>query len=416
MQTFNQHLLTEDATKNLHLEHLEDLVFFYGIDGVRSGINFIRSIRDMMSGQTDKKVDLHVKWDGAPAVFAGTDPEDGKFFVGTKGVFSKTAKLIKGKTDISKYGYSGALANKLEIAFEHFQKLGINGVIQGDMMFTKDDISSETIDGKSYITFQPNTIVYAVDVNSKLAQQVKAAKIGVVWHTTYTGDSLPDMKASIGVNIAGLRKTKNVWFDNANYHDVSGNILFTPKEIKELDRHLSNAGKAFRKIKSRELTGFLQMQEMLPSAAVGSSLKTFNNTKVRAGEAVANPRAHTAEYFRYFEAWWDTHIAGVKMQKTKDVKTKVKKEHMKIYLRAKNTILALVEYQSALVKAKNVIVRKLERGANRHMRTFVKTPTGFRVTGDEGFVAVDKAGKIVKLVDRLEFSHQNFTAIKNWDS
>ena len=77
-------------------------MFIYGVDGVRSGINFIRSIRDMMSGETNKKVDLHVKWDGAPAIFAGTDPEDGKFFVGTKGVFSKTAKLIKSPSDISK--------------------------------------------------------------------------------------------------------------------------------------------------------------------------------------------------------------------------------------------------------------------------------------------------------------------------
>ena len=224
------------------------------------------------------------------------------------------------------------------------------------------------------------------------------------------------MKASIGVNISGLRKTKSVWFDNAHYRDLSGVILFTPKEIKELDRHLANAGKAVRKVKSRELDAFIQMQNMLPSSAVGSSLATFNNTKVRAGEAIKNPRAHTSEYYRYFQDWWDTHIASVKMQKTKDAKTKVKKEHVRLYIRTKRTIFALIEYQSALVKAKNVIVRKLERGANRHMRTFVKTPTGFRVTGDEGFVAVDKAGKTVKLVDRLEFSHQNFTAIKNWDS
>ena len=230
MQSFNQ-FLTEDATKNLHLEHLEDLVFFYGIDGMRSGINFLRSIRDMLSGKSKKKVDLHVKWDGAPAIFAGTDPEDGKFFVGTKGVFAKNAKLVKSNADLKKYGYSGALADKLKIALKELPKLGINGVIQGDMMFTKSDLSDETIDGVNYITFQPNTIVYAVDTRSALAKQIKAAKLGVVWHTTYTGDTLPEMSASIGVNIDGLKKTKSIWFDNADYHDVSGNVLFTPKEI-----------------------------------------------------------------------------------------------------------------------------------------------------------------------------------------
>ena len=414
MQSLNQ-FLTEDATKNLHLEHLEDLVFFYGIDGVRAGINFIRSIRDMLAGVANKKVDLHVKWDGAPAIFAGTDPEDGKFFVGTKGVFAKNAKLVKSNSDIKKYGYSGGLADKLQIALKELPKLGINGVIQGDMMFTKDDLDTKKIDGENYITFQPNTIVYAVPTTSELAKRINAAKIGVVWHTTYTGDTLPEMSASIGVNIDGLRKPKSVWYDNANYHDVSGNILFTPKEVKELDRHLSKAGKAFRNIKSNDLKLFLRYKDMIPSVAVGSSLKTFNNTKVRAGESIKNPRAHAIEYGKYFESWWDTHIASLKTQKSKDAKEKIKKEHMKVIRKVKTTLIALVEYQTHVVNAKNTIVAKLGSGANQY-RTFVKTTTGYRVTGDEGFVAVDHLGKTIKLVDRLEFSHQNFTAIKNWDS
>jgi len=412
MQSFNQ-FLTEDATKNLHLEHLEDLVFFYSIDGMRSGINFLRSIRDMLSGKSKKKVDLHVKWDGAPAIFAGTDPEDGKFFVGTKGVFAKNAKLIKSNADLKKYGYSGGLSDKLKIALKELSKLGINGVIQGDMMFTKSDLSDQTIDDINYITFQPNTIVYAVDTNSALAKQIKAAKLGVVWHTTYTGDTLPEMSASIGVNIDGLQKTKSVWFDNANYHDVSGNVMFTPKEVKELDRHLSRVGKAFRKVKAKDLNMFIDMQNKLPSAVVGSSYKTYCNTKVRAGEAITNPRKHAVEYLKYFTQWWDTHIAGAKMQKTKDAKERMKQEHLKVYRRAKSTLIAFAEYQTHVVNAKNVIVRKLGSGANQY-RTFVKTNTGYKVTGDEGFVAVDRDGKIIKLVDRLEFSHQNFTAIKNW--
>jgi hypothetical protein len=414
MYSFNQYL-TEDASKNLHLEHLEDLVFLYGIDGVRSGINFIRSIRDMLSGNAAKKVDLHVKWDGAPAVFAGTDPEDGKFFVGTKGVFAKNAKLIKSNADLKKYGYSGGLADKLKVALKELSKLGINGVIQGDMMFTKDDISSQKIDGEDHITFQPNTIVYAVPVNSDMAKKINAAKMGVVWHTTYTGETLPDMTASIGVNVSGLRKTKSVWYDSANYHDLTGSVLFTPKEITDLNRHLSGAGKSFRKIKSKDLALFLRMQNMIPSVAIGSSIKTFNNTKVRAGVAISNPRSHVTEYIKYFESWWDTHIASIKTQKAKDAKEKIKKEHLKVIRKVRNTLVALVECQSYIVNAKNVIVRKLDSGANKY-RTFVKTKTGLKVTGDEGFVAVDKLGKIIKLVDRLEFSYQNFTAIKNWDS
>ena len=414
MKTFTQYL-TEDATKNLHLEHLEDLVFLYGIDGMRSGINFLRSIRDMLSGKSTKKVDLHVKWDGAPAVFAGTDPEDGKFFVGTKGVFAKNAKLVKSNADLKKYGYSGGLADKLKIALKELPKLGINGVIQGDMMFTKSDLSDETIDGISYVTFQPNTIVYAIPSNSDLAKRITSAKIGVVWHTTYTGDTLPDMSASIGVNIAGMKTPKSVWYDDAYYHDLSGKVLFTPKEIKALDKNLSKAGKSFRKVNSRTLKEFLDMQDKLPSYAAGSSFKTYSNTKVRAGEAISNPRKHATEYLKYFDEWWNTHIASMKTEKSKTAKELVKKEHLKVYRNAKNTLIAMVEYQASVVAAKNDIVDKLGSGASQY-NTFIKTNTGYKITGDEGFVAVDKDGTTVKLVDRLEFSYQNFTAIKNWDS
>ena len=414
MQSFTQYL-TEDASKNLHLEHLEDLVFLYGVDGMRSAINFLRSIRDMLSGNSSKKVDLFVKWDGAPAVFAGTDPEDGKFFVGTKGVFAKNAKLVKSVSDLDKFGYSGGLRDKLQTALKELPKLGINGVIQGDMMFTKDDLSTEKIDGVEFITFQPNTIVYAVPTKSDLAKQITSAKMGVVWHTTYTGDTLPDMKASIGVNISGLKQVKSVWFDNANYRDLSGTILYSPKEIKALDKNLSKAGKAFRKVNSRSLKDFLDMQDKIPSYAAGSSFKTYNNTKVRAGEEIKNPRAHAVGYLKYFDEWWDTHIASMKTEKSKTAKELVKKEHLKAYRKAKKTLIAMVEYQTNVVAAKNDIVNKLGSGANKY-NTFIKTKTGYKITGDEGFVAVDRDGNNVKLVDRLEFSFQNFTAIKNWDS
>jgi len=335
--------------------------------------------------------------------------------VGTKVVFTKNAKLVKSNADLKKYGYSGGLADKLKIALKELPKLGINGVIQGDMMFTKSDLSDETIGGISYVTFQPNTIVYAIPSNSDLAKRITSAKIGVVWHTTYTGDTLPDMSASIGVNIAGMKTPKSVWYDDAYYHDLSGKVLFTPKEIKALDKNLSKAGKSFRKVNSRTLKEFLDMQDKLPSYAAGSSFKTYSNTKVRAGEAISNPRKHATEYLKYFDEWWNTHIASMKTEKSKTAKELVKKEHLKVYRNAKNTLIAMVEYQASVVAAKNDIVDKLGSGASQY-NTFIKTNTGYKITGDEGFVAVDKDGTTVKLVDRLEFSYQNFTAIKNWDS
>ena len=164
MQTFTQHLLDEAASpgKNLHLEHIEDEILNFGVPGGRAAINFIQSLRDMFAGEARSPVDISVKWDGAPAIFAGIDPEDEKFFVGTKGVFAKNPKLVKSTADLDKHGYSGGLRDKLQIALKELPKLGFKGVLQGDMMFTQSDLETTTIGDEDYITFQPNTIVYAI--------------------------------------------------------------------------------------------------------------------------------------------------------------------------------------------------------------------------------------------------------------
>ena len=414
MKSLFQYLSEGKADKNLHLEHLEDMVFDHGIDGARASINFLRSIRDMLASGTTSSMNLSVKWDGAPALFAGTDPSDGKFFVGTKGVFAQNPKLIKTNADIDKHGYSGGLADKLKVALAELSKLGIDGVMQGDMMYTSDDLSTETIDGKSYVTFQPNTIVYAVEANSALAKQINASKMGIIFHTTYTGDVLADMKASIGVNISALTKTKSVWFDDAQFKDVSGTLTLTADETKRLGSFLSAAGSAFRKINSRDLKAFLAMQNTLGGAS-GSGIKTYNNTKVRAGQKITDPKKHAREYLKYFSDWHDNKIALVKTEKTKKNKEAIKSQHLKVYRKSVNTLAAVLEFQNHVVDAKNFLIAKFARSKGA-TSTFVKTKDGFRITSPEGYVAVDNDGNMIKLVDRLEFSHQNFTAIKNWDS
>ena len=90
MLTFKQYLTEAKEGKNLHLEHLEDEVLNNGINGTRGAINFLQSLRDMLAGNAKRSVNVTVKWDGAPAVFAGINPENGKFFVGTKGAVSYT--------------------------------------------------------------------------------------------------------------------------------------------------------------------------------------------------------------------------------------------------------------------------------------------------------------------------------------
>lgn len=400
-------------------EHIEDEILNFGVPGGRAAINFIRSLRDMFAGQSKGKVNISVKWDGAPAIFAGTDPEDGKFFVGTKGVFAKNPKLVKSKSDLDKHGYSGGLREKLQIALANLPAIGIKGVLQGDMMFTQSDLEKTAIGDEDYLTFQPNTIVYAVPAKSQFAKTIKSAKMGVVWHTTYSGGKiLADMKASFGASVSGLKRTKNVWFEDASYRDVSGTMLFTQKETAAITRHLSRAGKVFQKINSRSLQSFLDVQKTLEGgSAAGASFKTYNNTLVRAGEKVKDSRTHTRGYSKYFEEWWKAkQIGSVKQEKTKKQKEKLMKEYLRVFRQTESTVRQVVEFQSHILDAKNLIVNKLDTGARRLAKTFIKTKTGYKVTPDEGYVVVDRLkGNAVKLVDRLTFSHNNFTAQKSWD-
>ena len=169
MNNLAEQLLLEDkGGKNLHLEHIEDEILNYGVDGGRAAINFLRSLRDMLAGSSRTSVNMTVKWDGAPAIFAGIDPSDGKFFVAKKSVFNVSPKLYKTNKEIDD-DLSGALNSKFKIALAEFSKLGIKGVLQGDLMFT-DDVEKTTIEGVVYYTFQPNTIVYAVPIDSDLGK------------------------------------------------------------------------------------------------------------------------------------------------------------------------------------------------------------------------------------------------------
>ena len=398
--------------KNLHLEHIEDEILNFGVPGGRAAINFVRSLRDMLAGEARSSVNMTVKWDGAPAIFAGTDPSDGKFFVAKKSVFNVSPKLYKTNAEIDA-DLSGDLNAKFKVALAEFSKLGIKGVLQGDLMYT--DLDTDTIDGTKYYTFQPNTIVYAVPVDSDLGKQMKASKIGVVWHTTYTGSELQDMKASFGANIKGLSKPTSVWMDDATYKDVSGRATMTSKETAEVTAHLSNAGKTFQRINAPSLKKFLRLQDSLTGKLVGASYKTYNNTKVRAGQAVKDPKGHANGYVIHVENHFQKEIDKLKTQKSKDVLETKKTEYVREFKKMLPNLQQVTAFQMHLVNAKMGIVKKLN-SVKGLTDTFIKTNNGFKVVNPEGYVAIDRvSGDAVKLVDRMEFSFNNFTAIKAWD-
>ena len=407
IKSFTTHLNEE---KNTHMTHIEDQVIYGGVKGARDAILALRSLRDMLAGNTTKSVDVTVKWDGAPAVFVGKDPSDGQFFVAKKGVFNATPKVYKSHADIDA-DTSGDLSAKLKAAFDALKSANISDVLQGDIMYVKDDLKKETIDGQEYITFHPNTIVYAVPASTPAAKEISRAKIGIVWHTTYKGKTFQDMKASYGVDMNQLRGSKGAWNQDAKLRDLSGTATLTKKDTEEVTASLATAGRIFRKISSTTLKQIEQNQEF------ARMIETHNNTFVRRQEKITNTRAHVASLIKFINDKYAKEIDKKKTAVSKRNWEAKRDEVLKFFSPANKANLKLIfDLQNAIADGKQKIINKLNKLGN--IDTFVKTRRGYQVTGVEGFVAIDKLkGGAVKLVDRMEFSANNFSpdVIKGWD-
>ena len=400
--------LTED--KNTHMEHLEDNLLNAGVEGARQSINYLRSLRDMLAGKSRSAVNVTVKWDGAPAVFAGIDPSDGKFFVAKKGIFNKNPKVYKTKADVDA-DTKGDLNVKMNLALKHLPAMNIKGVIQGDFLYAKKDIKKVQIDGESYITFHPNTIVYAIPAKSPLATKILRSEIGVVWHTNYRGKSFESMSASFGEKIASnLKDTRSVWSVDAAYKDVTGNATMTQTETDAVTLLLSAAGKQFNKVNKATFDGISENEELL------TRVKTYLNVKVRAGEKIADPSKFVTDMVDWIYEYYQKEIDKLKSEKGKANWTEKRKEVMAYFSNIdKSQIVALFELYNMIVEVKLLIITKLDKA--KAIGTFLKTKDGYRVTEQEGSVAIDRMGKnAVKLVDRMGFSKVNFSDefIKGW--
>ena len=393
--------------KNTHMTHIEDKVIYGGVDGTRQAIMALRSLRDMLGGVKDGNVS--VKWDGAPAVFAGTDPRDGRFFVAKKGIFNKEPKVYKSNADVDA-DTSGDLATKLKLALQYLPDLGIKGVIQGDFLYGPGDVKTSKIKGESYVTFHPNTIVYAVPSNSQAAKEIKSTKIGIVWHTTYKGNSFETMKASYGVNVSKLKKSSNVWSQDAMLRDMTA-FTMTKTDTEEVNELLSKAGKIFNQISGSTL------RTLESNKALAQTIETYNNTFVRKGEVIKDTRRHVVGLIRYIEGKYKKEIQKRSTEKGKAVQQKKLDELLKFFSKEnKNSLERMFELQKTIVLAKLKLINILNKLNNA--KTFLKTKRGYQVTGQEGYVAIDRlGGDAVKIVDRLEFSYANFSPniLKGWD-
>jgi len=404
MFSFKGFITTE---KNTHLEHLEDDIINRGSEGGRNAVSFLKSVRNMLAGSASGRVNMSVKWDGAPAIIAGRNPENGKFFVGTKSVFNKTPKINYTPGDIAS-NHSGPVADKLRVCLKELKRLGITGIYQGDLLFTRGDTKLVNIDGERMITFTPNTITYAVPLSSTLGRKISRARLGIVFHTYYTGKTMSSLTAGFGT-VSGRTGSSAVYLASAGYTDTSGSSTFTRGELARFDGLIRMAQGSLAK--AAPLLNVMKSNDPL---SVGFRLKSFFNYYIKNSQGSSMAKVKTLQdmFREYYDQILTAEISDRKTPKGKDRFIKAKRDGLQFIDKNRSALYFAIASHVSLGNAKNFLIQKLSQ--IQSIGHFIRTPSGYKVTNPEGFVAVDRKAGAVKLVDRLEFSRANFTIAKDW--
>ncbi len=402
-------MLIEDILnefKRTHLEHIEDIIITDGFEGGKAVVEYFRGLLLTLKGTSSEAVKVSVKWDGAPAVVCGVNPDNGRFFVGTKSVFAQSPKINYTKRDIANNHGTDDLGQKLLKCLVHLKKINMNGVYQGDLLFTDEDITRKNIDGKPHITFNPNTITYAVPEQSELGKQIDAAKVGIIFHTTYVGETLADMNASAGADIEEFAKNSSVFFDNASYKDVSGSAKFTDDETKIFLGEIAKLESLLTKVPRNLSNLFGANQDFVPF------FQMYINAMVKQGQLPENSTQFLQGFRKFYIDRMQQQISGLKAQKALDLRQDKIKQMPQFLNKLKAPLQNMLSFYKQVQRMKMFVLKKMNQAMA--IGSFQQTENGLEVTEPEGFVAVDKTGNAVKLVDRLGFSRRNLTAISKF--
>jgi len=391
-----QPLVVEQESKgiNFHLTHLEELVLVGQRQGLDVAIRFINELTNIFEGNTDSKLFTTVKFDGAPAVLAGYNPENGKFFVSTKNPDKASYSV---QEIIQNFGHAPGLVEKLKLAFLYLPNVIKQNYYQGDFMFSKSDIQEIEYEGEKLLVFKPNTITYAVEADSPLGQKVRNAQIGIVFHTKYTGAVGKETSKTPDVSVKEFNLIPEVFVDDAKFKDMSGMATLTNQEEELVRTNLDKVQKA---------GGVIDWLSLTPTTY--ANLNTFINTLIRQGRFVDDPDKNFEEFVQWVGNSFDKEIEKLKTEKGKQKKIESKAKNTEYLQTNKMTVVNIFFVSKLLAEIKKIFIEKYNNAINS--RQFLAQPDGtLKVTQPEGYVAVDHEGNMIKLVDRLEFSRANFS-------
>lgn len=412
MKKFSQHLTESvSSSKVRFLTHLEDLLIENGHEGATFALNLLKQFGSMFEdGGVPTGVNLTTKWDGAPAVVFGPDPADGEFFVATKSAFNKTPKLMKTHKAIdTEYG-GKTVAPYLHACLDYLKQLRPPIILQGELIFIDNEVTERDINGQRFLTFKPNTIMYAVDKMSELGKRIALAKLGIVLHTMYTGKGR-DITAFNASPIrptvfSSLKPSTDIVTVDATFDDVSGTATFTHEEQNDFELAIGRIETRIAWLKQNEGP---EVARFFMEKPMNALLKTYINQRVREN------RKDSPSYSKLIDFLDDQCNKEVALRSTLKGKQKVVDDCAALVTfisTHKNSINGWFQLYTNIANTKNMVIHKL--GEVSKVQSFIPQDDGsFKVTGPEGFVATSHDGRMVKLVDRLEFSRANFAVHKD---
>ena len=379
-------------------------------------VTSLESLFDLFKGNTNN-IKVSVKIDGSPSTFVASD-FNSEAFVSSKSITGKTRKIARTEEECDQL-FSAGLASKLKTILRYAKQLGIpkNEIWRGDMLFTREDLKIEDLDGQQCVTFHPNTIVYAVPVSDPVGKEIMSSEVGIAWHTRYVGKDLDSLTESFDVDVSKLNNLKNVFSIDCNIPSLAGRITFSSQETEKISEDLEKITSLVSKIISnRSYNNMVEYNEFI------DTLSNFKSTMILGGQETD---FSIEEFIDFAIERYDRLKSSKQIQKLKTdaaIERNIKRIDTRLDIllgfinENEQLIRDIFEAQSLIIALKNLFISKLN--SYNKFKSYIQTDAGHISTSGEGFVVSDIDGNVQKLVSRLDFSRANFNpdVIKGWQS
>lgn len=380
--------------KLTHMIHAEDLIL-QGKEGFELALNSLKEVYKFLKKE-ESTSHITLKVDGSVSIVAATDYY-GTQFVATKGFFNKNPKYATSLEECDElYGDTPGLNEKLKTAFLYLPLINIpkNEVWQGDFLFIKDSLVEQNINGINYITFLPNTILYAVPEDSPLYDVIKNSYIGIVWHTRYRGYSKDTLSISFDIKASELSPAKGAYMIDPSIPDFNYDV-FNEEEKEFINESL-------HQIENSDI-------EELSDKLI-SYINQYRNYTIKKDKEVSEEGL-----IEFINSLFDKELLA---KKTDKGKASVEERRNNILNEIDQIdIENIFNLQNHIINVKNLFISKLDNLSQ--IKTFVQYNDGrYEQVGQEGYAVSDKEGNVQKYVNRRQFSRNNFNPSirKGWTS